>query len=281
MRESLRCSLGFKMKIMKFTKMAASGNDFVVIDDRLSRIKSSKLSALANRICDRKFGIGADGLLLLEKSKLADVKMRIFNADGSEAEMCGNGARCVALFSSRARKSPQVNIETKAGIIKSEIKGENVRIRLTDPKNMESDIAIKVNNRNLRVNFIDTGVPHAVIFVEGLKNLNVNDIGRTIRFHKKFSPRGTNVDFVQVEGKYIIEIRTYERGVEDETLACGTGSVAAALFFALKTNTTGKINVKTKSGEMLRVYFKKTSKSFRDVWLEGKAGIVYKGDYYV
>lgn len=266
---------------MKFTKMAASGNDFVVIDDRLSRIKSSKLSALANRICDRKFGIGADGLLLLEKSKLADVKMRIFNADGSEAEMCGNGARCVALFSSRARKSPQVNIETKAGIIKSEIKGENVRIRLTDPKNMESDIAIKVNNRNLRVNFIDTGVPHAVIFVEGLKNLNVNDIGRTIRFHKKFSPRGTNVDFVQVEGKYIIEIRTYERGVEDETLACGTGSVAAALFFALKTNTTGKINVKTKSGEMLRVYFKKTSKSFRDVWLEGKAGIVYKGDYYV
>lgn len=267
------------MKIIKFAKMVASGNDFVLV--KAEKLKVKNWNRAARGICDRKFGIGADGLLLLGKSRVADVKMRIFNADGSEAEMCGNGARCVALFSSGAGKTSQVNIETKAGIIKSGIKGENVKIRLTDPKIIKSDIPIKVNNRNLRVNFIDTGVPHAVIFVEGLKNLNVNDIGRVIRFHKKFSPRGTNVDFAQVQGKDIIEIRTYERGVEGETLACGTGSVAAALFFALKAKTDAKINVKTKSGEMLQVYFTKTDKNFSDVWLEGKAGIVYKGDYYV
>jgi diaminopimelate epimerase len=277
------------MKKIKFTKMVASGNDFVILESHQVRAQASPKGTkpqgyhiLAKKICDRKFGVGADGLLILEKSQSADVRMRIFNADGSEAEMCGNGARCVAIFSSHAAGgTSHVNIETKAGVIKSEVKDNNVKIKLTDPKNIKLDIPIKVNNRNLKANFIDTGVPHAVVFVEGLDEIHVDEIGRAVRYHKKFAPRGTNVNFVEVLSDNLIAIRTYERGVEDETLACGTGSVASSLIFALKTATGNKIKVQTKSKEFLAVYFKKQNGRFFDVWLEGKAGIVHKGEYYV
>ena len=266
------------MPKISFTKMVASGNDFVVIErSPYSAINSPQI--LVRRICDRKFGIGADGLLLLEKSKIADVKMYIFNPDGSEAEMCGNGARCGALYVGRRNTA----IETKAGIIESELKGDNVKIKLTNPVNMKLDIPIKVNNRNLKANFIDTGVPHTVIFVDGLDEIHVSQIGRVIRNHKKFAPRGTNVDFVEVLSKDLIGIRTYERGVEDETLACGTGAVAAALLYAIRYRLYAirKINVYTKSGDILKVYFKRINDDFKDVWLEGKTKIVYKGEYYV
>ncbi len=264
------------MPKINFTKMVASGNDFVVIENSH---KSGAIShnSLAKKICDRKYGVGADGLLVLEKSKIADLRMRIFKPDGSEAQMCGNGARCSVLYVGRRG----AKLETKAGIIESGLKGDNVKIKLTDPAHIKLDIPIKVNKRNLRANFIDTGVPHAVIFVEGLDEVHVSEIGRAIRNHKEFSPRGTNVDFVETLGKDLIAIRTYERGVEDETLACGTGSVASALIFVLKTDTGNKINVCTKSREILKVYFKKVNNRFKNVWLEGKARIVYKGVYYV
>jgi len=261
------------MRKVKFTKMMASGNDFVIVDKK----PSGNLAALARRICDRKFGIGADGLLVLEKSKIADIRMRIFNADGSEAQMCGNGARCIALYS--ARKS--LDIETKAGVIEAEVSSNKVRIKLTEPKDIKFDIPLKVNSRNLKVNFVDTGVPHAVVFVEGLDKINVSVLGRLLRYHEKFAPRGTNVNFVEVLSKNSFKIRTYERGVEDETLACGTGTVASTLIFALKTGSGNKIKAHTKGEEILTVYFKKRGNKFTDVWLEGKAGIVYKGEYYV
>lgn len=203
--------------------------------------------------------------------------MRVFNADGSEAEMCGNGARCAVLYTGRRN----ARLETKAGIIESRADGENIKVRLTDPGNIRLDIPIKVNRRNLKVNFIDTGVPHAVLFVEGLDEIHVDEIGRLIRFHKKFAPAGANADFVEALSKNLISIRTYERGVEDETLACGTGSVAAALIFSLKSGEEKAINVLTKGGETLKVYFKKSGRGFRDVWLEGKARMVHKGEYYV
>jgi len=267
------------MPKISFTKMVASGNDFVVIEEsHKSQVTSHK--SLAKRICNRKYGAGADGLLLLEKSKIADVKMRIFNPDGSEAQMCGNGARCIALWAKskvKSQKSKVLKIETKAGIIESQVNGENVKIKLTNPLNLKLDIPLKVNKRNLKANFIEIGVPHAVIFVDGLDEIHVSDIGRVIRNHKKFAPRGTNVDFVEVLGKDLIGIRTYERGVEDETLACGTGSVASSLIFALKTGTGNKINVYTKSQEILKVYFDRIDNKFIDVWLEGKAKVIYKG----
>jgi len=264
-----------------FTKMAASGNDFVLIEGNKLRVANYK--SLAKNICDRKFGAGADGLLVLEKSKKADLRMRIFNADGSEAEMCGNGARCAALYKTQgARHKTQVNIETKAGIIEAQVKAGNVKIKLTDPKGMRLSIPLKINNRILHAGFIDTGVPQAVVFTQGLDNIDVENLGRQIRFHREFSPRGTNVNFVEFSGGDSIRIRTYERGVEGETLACGTGSAASALLttYCLRL-ASNNINVLTRSGETLRVYFKRCGDRFQDVWLEGRVGIVYKGVYNV
>ncbi|MFA5090947.1 MAG: diaminopimelate epimerase [Candidatus Omnitrophota bacterium] len=255
-----------------FVKMVASGNDFIVIKD-ITGLKAGSLRSLAKEVCARKYGIGADGMLLLERSRRADIHMRIFNADGSEAEMCGNGARCVALYLGRKASS----IETRAGIIQAKVIGSQVKIHLTVPEGMKTDIPLYINNRRLKVNFINTGVPHAVIFTEGLEKINVADIGRQLRFHKYFSPHGTNVDFIETIGRQSIKIRTYERGVEGETLACGTGSVASALIFALKTGLRAKISVHTASKEVLFVEFKYTTGGFRDVWLEGKAWAVFNG----
>jgi diaminopimelate epimerase len=278
------------MRKINFTKMVASGNDFIVIENHPpSTVHRPRL--LAKEICDRKFGVGADGMLILEKSKKADIKMRIFNADGSEAQMCGNGARCVALYKSTEYRvqSTELKIETKAGIIETKLQGDLVKIKLTDPKDLKLNIPIKVNSRLLRVNFINTGVPHAVIFSESLDKIDVFNLGRAIRFHQKFSPAGANVDFVEISGRNSLAIRTYERGVEDETLACGTGSVAAALVASYQLShacrqagavSCQQFNVHTKSKERLKVYFDKINNGFKNVWLEGRAKIVYKGEYY-
>jgi diaminopimelate epimerase len=203
--------------------------------------------------------------------------MRIFNADGSEAEMCGNGARCVARYIGK----PKVKIETQAGIIEAKADRDNVKIKLTDPKDLKLDIPVQINQRDIHLNFINTGVPHVVIFVEGLEKIDAAGLGREIRNLQNFAPKGTNVNFVEIVNSDYIKIRTYERGVEDETLACGTGSVAAALIFVLKTGAADKIKVQTKSREVLTVFFRRLRNDFNNVWLEGKVRIVYKGEYNV
>jgi diaminopimelate epimerase len=272
------------MKNIKFYKMVASGNDFVVIKEDSRQITgSASRTTLIKKICDRKYGVGADGLLAVENSPCADARMRIFNPDGSEAEMCGNGARCVALFASvkQKRQRPNlINIETKSGIIASEVNAHLVKIKLTDPRQIKENIPIKINNRTLRVNFINTGVPHAVIFVSGLQKIDLQNLGSNIRYHRIFRPAGANVNFVEAIDNHNIKIRTYERGVEAETLACGTGSVAAALITSckLKSEGRGKINVHTQGKEILKVYFDKCGAKFFDVWLEGKAACVFKGE---
>lgn len=259
--------------------MVASGNDFVVLESDTPGINPR---ALAVEICDRKYGAGSDGMLLLTKSPRADVKMRIFNADGSEAEMCGNGARCAALYvSSKSSGLKQsVDIQTKAGIIQSRVESGKIKIRLTAPRDIRLGVPLRIYNRALKIDLINTGVPHAVIFVEGLDKIDPVNLGRAIRYHKTFAPKGTNVDFVEVLNNNSLRIRTYERGVEDETLACGTGSAGAALIFSLKGGRGNAINVHTFSGEVLRVYFEKPDIAFRNIWLEGCARIVYKGVYY-
>jgi diaminopimelate epimerase len=264
---------------INFNKMVASGNDFVVTENRNYR----NPALLAKLLCDRKFSIGADGLLLLEKSYKANIRMRILNADGSEAAMCGNGARCVALWLVSKRKAVsggarKIKIETKAGIIEAEVREDNVKIKLTESKGLRLDMPVKIDNRKLRVNFVNTGVPHAVVFVQGLEDIDVFSLGRRMRYHAKFAPLGTNADFIEVLNKNSIKIRTYERGVEDETLACGTGAVASALIFALKSGTCGRVvNVHTRSKEVLKVYFEREKDRFSNVWLEGGARIVFKG----
>ncbi|TAN62413.1 diaminopimelate epimerase [bacterium] len=273
---------------IEFTKTVAGGNDFVVIKSSL-RPPASGLRSLAKEICDRKFGAGADGLLVLEKSKRADVKMRIFNADGSEAEMCGNGARCAALYHSlRSRPSGRgalmLNIETKAGIIVAKVLGENVKIKLTEPRGYQPQVAVEINGRELKVYSINTGVPHAVIFVEGIEHIDVSNIGRQIRYYECFAPAGTNVDFVEAVDSDTIKVRTYERGVEDETLACGTGAAASAVVYGLQSDASGrknKMNVITRGGETLKVYFDRDSDKISTVWLEGKVKITYSGVFYV
>ena len=278
------------MNKLKFTKMVGAGNDFIILDFRIpSSVFRIPLSEIVPSLCERRTGIGADGVLVLEKSKKADFKMRIFNADGSEAEMCGNGLRCAVLYVGKKRK---VKIETMAGMYEAEITGkDSVRIKMAAPKDLKKDIGITVNGRAIKVNYIDAGVPHAVIFVEGLDGIDVDNIGRSIRYHDEFKPRGANVDFVEIIDDASIRIRTYERGVEAETLACGTGSVASAIISAFSSSAKGEtspataggqlsalsINVHTKGG-ILNVYFKKSGNKIKDVCLEAAAKIVYKGE---
>jgi diaminopimelate epimerase len=260
------------MQRIRFTKMVASGNDFVVVKEKVP----GDPGRLARAICDTRFGIGADGMLLLEKSRKADIRMRVLNADGSEAEMCGNGARCIAYYLGRKH----ARIETLAGIIESQINGDKIKIKLTDPRRIKLDIPVKVGRRVLKVNAVDTGVPHAVIFVEGLDKIDIIFLGRIIRYFKTFAPKGTNVNFIEPLDGSSFKIRTYERGVEGETLACGTGSVASAIIFSLKTGCANKINVHTKSQEVLRVYFDRQDNKFSNVWLEGKAAITFRGEIF-
>lgn len=268
-----------------FTKMVGAGNDFVVIDAQ----RSLNYKKLAIKMCHRTEGIGADGLLVLEKSSSSDYKMRIFNPDGSEAEMCGNGIRCLSAYIVKNNKPQKkiFSIETLSGTILAEAKGEIACVRLSPPCDYTPDIPIKILNRQMVVHYIDTGVPHVVIFVDGLNNIDVKKIGPLIRFHRRFSPRGTNVNFVEQLKKDLVAIRTYERGVEDETRACGTGSVASAIISYLKSNpqlTNGKdayMKVLTKSGEILCVNFHTNNNSISDVWLKGSAKFVAEGRYFL
>jgi diaminopimelate epimerase len=271
-----------KSKLVSFVKMVASGNDFIVIEKKILPVPEKLLKFFSGKICDRKYGIGADGLLLLEQCKSADVRMRIFNADGSEAEMCGNGARCVAVYVNAMHKpAGPLRIMTKSGLILSTVKDTLATIKLTDPKAITLDIPLRVSGRLIRGHFINTGVPHCVIFVDGLNGLDVVSLGRAIRRHPRFKPAGTNVDFVESLSADSIKVRTYERGVEDETLACGTGSVASALIFALKAPGRDSIAVQTRSGEVLRVSFKQTKNGFRDCFLEGRASPVFRGTFLI
>jgi len=269
---------------MEFSKLQASGNDFILIDVRGLRFKvqGSRYGEFAKRYCQRKLGIGADGLLVIEPSKKEEFKMRIFNSDGSEAQMCGNGARCVALWASSSKK--YIKFDTIAGVIEAGVSKNDVKIKLTDPFDLKIDFVLTVLGRTIRASYINTGVPHTIVFIEGLDKIDIEKIGRAVRFHKKFAPAGTNVNFVEILGEGSIKIRTYERGVEAETLACGTGTVASAIVYRFKVQgsrfkegKSDKIKVLTESGEVLNVYFKREGDKVSDVWLEGRAYLVYKG----
>ncbi len=265
------------MKTMRFTKAVATGNDFIIFDNRLSKAVQ-KLGAVAKTICDRKRSIGADGLIVLAPSRKADFKMRIFNPDGSEAEMCGNGSRCVALYAvAEGIAKKEMEIETLAGIIKASVKGNVVRVKLPDPMDIKWNFCLMIHKCPYKVSFLNTGVPHVVHFVDDLDNVDVKALGSHMRYHKEFSPQGTNADFVKVVARQHIKIRTYERGVEDETLACGTGAVASAIITAEAEKAASPITVETRSGEHLKVYFELIEGSFRNVYLEGAAELVFNG----
>jgi len=273
------------MKAIPFIKMVGAGNDFIVIEPRagLDYVKFTQA------VCARNTGIGADGVLVLEKSKTSDYRMRIINADGSEAEMCGNGARCMAahIVANYKPSKKLFSMETLAGQILAEAKGEAARVRLSDPKDYLANINITVAGNKMTVHSIDTGVPHVVVFVDGLQEVDVNSLGKLIRNHPRFAPRGTNVNFVERAREGMVAVRTYERGVEGETLACGTGAVASALVAylqlhpALKEQAGASMRVLTVSKEILEVTFDlKKDRKITNVWLNGTAKVIAKGEYY-
>ncbi len=268
------------MKQLKFVKTVASGNDFIVIENSKAKIPNSKLPSFAKEICNRNLGVGADGLLVIEPSKKADFKMRVLNPDGSEAEMCGNGARCVALYAKENKiAANKMRIDTIAGIIEAEVSKDKVRLKMSDPKDIRLDFNIPVEGKNYKVSFVNTGVPHTVIFVEDLEKWDVKRLGRAIRYHKLFAPKGTNVNFVEIEKENSIRVRTYERGVEDETLACGTGVTASAIISGASKKFKNPIICLTKSGDKLRVYFDRVGDNFKNVYLEGSAKVVFYGRF--
>jgi diaminopimelate epimerase len=265
------------MAALSFTKMAGAGNDFILADNRTGILKGD-LGRFALRLCDRKRSIGADGLILVERSKKADVRMRILNSDGSEAEMCGNGIRCLAKFAADKRiTGKQLSIETLAGLIRARVRGRIVKARMIEPKGLRLNFRIPMGGRQETVSFINTGVPHTVKVVRSLAQCPVNALGRAIRTHRHFAPRGTNVDFISFRSGNVIDIRTYERGVEDETLACGTGSVAAALVASRLKGLRSPVLVRTHGGEVLKIYFSRNGASFSDVYLEGAVDTYFEG----
>ncbi len=265
---------------LNFTKMNGAGNDFVVVDNRglIRELNPDQIAAL----CNRHRGVGADGLLMVEPAQDgADFRMRYYNADGGEAEMCGNGARCFARFASRLDGSQRqaVRFETPAGLITAECLGEHVRLAMSDPHSYSPPTGVQVNGRELSISFLNTGVPHAVVEVADLASVDVHGDGSAIRHHAHFAPRGTNVNFMCAVAPGHIQIRTYERGVEDETLACGTGVVACALIHHLSSGSPSPVSVQVKGGDTLTVGFSAIGGvgEFDSVTLTGPADFVFNG----
>ncbi|MDP8292260.1 MAG: diaminopimelate epimerase [Candidatus Orphnella occulta] len=267
------------MSAIKFSKMVATGNDFIVIDNRKQTLK--RLSELARKLCDRKFGIGADGLLLVERSKIADFKMRILNPDGTEPDTCGNGSRCIALYAKLNKIALYtMRIETKAGLLSAKAGKSNVKINMTDPKDMKLGIDLKLKKKAYKLHYINTGVPHVVCFINDIESLDLISFGSSIRYHKIFAPNGTNVNIVSFKDKRSILARTYERGVEDETLACGTGSVASAVISGVVKGLKSPVTVCTRGGD-LKIYFTVKNDIICNAFLEGQAKEVFKGQIKV
>ncbi|MBN1872549.1 MAG: diaminopimelate epimerase, partial [Candidatus Omnitrophica bacterium] len=257
-----------------------AGNDFIVIDDCDGRLKRDvrDLSKLTRYLCMRKRSIGSDGLLLIERSDIADIKMRVFNPDGGEVSMCGNGSRCVAYFAVIKGLAPkQLTIETRAGKLNATVVDRAAKIAMTPPRGLRINFYLKVKGKAMRVSFVDTGVPHVVCIEDDIESIDVQGLGREIRRHKIFAPDGTNVNFAQVKDKNTILIRTYERGVEDETLACGTGATASAIVSSALGYVDSPVKVKTHGGDALYIYFAKTGGEYKDVFLEGEVELSYEG----
>ncbi|MGB9628660.1 MAG: diaminopimelate epimerase [Thermodesulfobacteriota bacterium] len=268
------------MKI-PFMKMSGSGNDFILIDHRNPFLKEDHLKEFVQKVCRRRVSVGADGLILIENSDKADFKWRFFNSDGSEAEMCGNGGRCVARFASlKGISSSNLTFETSAGILSAEVKGKRVKLELTQPHSLKLDGIIPIEGNEITFSHINTGVPHTVLFTQDIERVDVVRLGRMIRYHPLFAPHGTNVNFVRLENGSQISLRTYERGVEDETLACGTGAVASALVAGFKGLVKSPVSINTRGGEVLTVYFEIEEGEVKKVFLEGDVHIIYEAEMW-
>jgi len=265
--------------MLHFTKMNGAGNDFVLLDNRDGSLDLS--GGQIASICDRHRGVGADGLLAVEPAENgADFRMRYYNADGGEAEMCGNGARCFARYVRRlgGNGADEISFETIAGRIEATFHGEHVRIQLSEPFDLQLDREIELDGAPTKIHSVNTGVPHAVVVVDDIATVDIRSAGAAVRYHELFAPAGTNANFMMRTGPDSIAIRTYERGVEDETLACGTGMVANAIIHNQLTETGAPIKVRVAGGDDLLVDFERDGDTYRNVTLTGPADFVFEGE---
>jgi len=263
--------------LVEFTKMNGAGNDFVMIDNRELGLQLS--TEQIQTLCHRQRGVGADGLMLLREAKGdADLGWDFYNQDGSEGEMCGNGARCFARFAQRYLDGrTSISFETLAGVIQSNLDEERVTIGLTPPKNLRLGDRIRTSKGGeIDIHSVNTGVPHSVLFVDDADKAMVSELGHEIRYHAHYAPAGTNVNFVQLTGGNSIRVRTYERGV-GETLACGTGVTASGLITAKLHGYSSPISVHVLGGDNLEVAFDPDNDGFKNVRLSGPADFVYTG----
>ena len=270
------------MKI-RFVKMHGAGNDFVMIDDRDGALEAlfGRDALLRVRVLSaigaRGTGVGCEGIILVQRSTTADFRMRFFNPDGSEAEMCGNGARCVAAFAREigAATSDTMRFETIAGLVDAEI----IRSSTLNPQ--LSTLLVKIalpDPKDLREDFVNSGVPHKIVSVEDLEHADVEGEGRRIRYSEEFAPVGTNVDFVRYRPPHDADIRTYERGVEAESGACGTGSVAAAVVGVAQHGLSFPVAVHTVKGFELTIGGEFVGGSFHSITLTGPVARVFDGE---
>lgn len=280
------------MQKILFTKMTGAGNDFIIIDKKINsdfQITPEKII----KFCDRRFGIGADGVITIEDSAEADFQMMYYNSDGSTGSLCGNGARCSIWYAektARLKNGDAFFIANGANYSGKVLSDEQVHFNLNPPKHLKYNFKIKAMGQMITANFANTGSPHVVIKIcDVLKNpknpasahnsildFPVYDLGREIRYHNDFNPGGTNVNFIEVIND-IVHIRTYERGVEDETLACGTGSAAAALITYINDKLTPPIKLKTYGGKYLSVNFEVENQKVKNLYLTGPAQVVFEG----
>jgi len=260
-----------------FWKMHGAGNDFILMDDRSALFPCAD-AALIRRLCDRHAGIGSEGLLLIQPSTRANIRMRFFNPDGVEAGMCGNGARCIARLAHDLGAAPSsMHIETATGLLKADVLPDAVRLQLPAPTDCRCHQTLTLDNQAIRYHTVHTGVPHAVVETQTLDSLDIRAIGAAIRHHPAFAPKGTNVDFMAITGAHALRVRTYERGVEAETPACGTGITACALIAGKLDRVIPPVHVTCKHGDILEVNYRLTSDGFETVTLLGPAAYVFDG----
>ncbi|MBL4624507.1 MAG: diaminopimelate epimerase [Flavobacteriales bacterium] len=251
---------------MEFFKYHGTGNDFVIIDNRLMTVNLSQKQVAG--ICDRRFGIGADGLILLQNHEKYDFEMIYFNSDGNESSMCGNGGRCLIAFAhSLGMFDTDCFFQAIDGKHEGRIEGDKIHLKMSDINEIE---------KTPNFYFMDTGSPHYVTFVDDVDQIDLKVRARKIRYNDRFKEEGTNVNFI---AKSTVTIRTYERGVEDETLSCGTGATACAIAMNLEDpeNYENKCTLQTKGGELSVSYHRVSEQQFTGIWLIGPAQFVFKG----
>ena len=263
---------------LAFAKMAGGGNDFVVIDNRAGRV--TNVEDFARRICTPHLSVGADGLILIERSERASIRMIYYNADGSRADFCANGTRCAARFSLFAGMAQhRMTIETDAGILRAEIDERGlVTLSVASPSNVTLDRSLRIGERTIQGASLMVGVPHFVVFLrDDLWSADIVPLGRAIRNHPDLQPQGANANFVVIRNPQSIEVRTYERGVEAETLSCGSGVIASVSTAALFDKVQSPVKVLTRSGITFEVSFTRAGNELKDVRLKGDARVVYRG----